>query len=98
MKEFDYRKIDPILHSRIRLAIMSVLIGCEKTDFTFLRDRVNATDGNMNTHLKKLENAGYINVEKTFVNRKPITYYQITEKGINAYEKYVEILEKFIDR
>ena len=97
MKE-NYRLIDEIFHSRIRLAIVSVLISVEKIDFTSLRDRVGTTDGNMNSHLKKLEDAGYVFCEKTFINRKPVTYYNLTDEGKNGFKKYIEILETFIKK
>jgi DNA-binding PadR family transcriptional regulator len=96
MKEYDYQRLDTVLHSRIRLAIVSVLVGCEKAEFTAVRDMVRATDGNMNTHLKKLEAAGYVSVEKTFVNRKPTTYYKLTAKGRTALKNYIDILGRFI--
>jgi DNA-binding MarR family transcriptional regulator len=98
MKEYDYQKLDSVLHSRIRLAITSVLVSCEKAEFTYLRDMVHATDGNINTHLKKLEEASYVSVEKKFVDRKPITYYQLTTKGMAAFKKYIDILETFIEK
>lgn len=97
MNDFDYQLLDSILHSRIRLAIMSVLMSVEKAEFTGLREMVHATDGNMNTHLKKLEIAGYVSVDKLFVDRKPTTYYKLTTKGKTAFRRYVETLGKFIE-
>jgi DNA-binding HxlR family transcriptional regulator len=93
-----YQTLDEILHSRIRLAIVSVLVTVEKIDFPALRNRVGATDGNMNTHLKKLEEAGYINVEKLFVNRKPLTNYRLTTKGLKRFHAYVRALDGFVHR
>ncbi len=98
MKEFDYQQLDEIIHSRIRLAIMSVLISVDEAEFTFLREKVNATDGNLSTHLKKLEDAGYIAVSKTFENRKPVSRYMLTKKGRRAFEIYVERLEQMIKK
>ena len=74
----NYQRLDELLHSRIRLAVVSLLVTVEEMDFTLLRDRVGATDGNMNAHLKKLEEAGYIAVKKKFVERKPVTRYRPT--------------------
>jgi DNA-binding MarR family transcriptional regulator len=96
MNEFDYQLLDEIIHSRIRLAIMAVLITVDEAEFIFLRDKVNATDGNLSTHLKKLEEAGYIAVNKSFENRKPVSRYLLTQKGRKAFEMYVERLEKLI--
>jgi len=98
MKNFDYQQLDEIIHSRIRLAIMAVLVTVDEAEFTFLREKVNATDGNLSTHLKKLENAGYVAVSKTFENRKPISRYVLTKKGRNAFEIYVQRLEKMIKK
>ncbi len=94
--KFDYRQLDEIIHSRIRLAIMSVLIGTEEAEFTFLRNQVKTTDGNLSIHLRKLENAGYISVTKSFINRKPMSTYKLTNKGHDAFKTYVERLENII--
>jgi predicted ArsR family transcriptional regulator len=93
-----YQALDEVLHSRIRLAIVSILVTVEEIDFIPLRDRVGATDGNMNSHLKKLEEAGYVAVKKKFVERRPVTTYRLTAKGKDNFKKYVEILEGFIKR
>lgn len=98
MSDFDYQQIDDIIHSRIRLAIMAVLISVEEAEFTFLREKVNATDGNLSTHLKKLEDAGYIGVSKNFVERKPVSRYILTKKGRLAFETYINHLEKLIKK
>ena len=98
MPDFDHQQLDDIIHSRIRLAVMSVLVSVEEADFTFLRDKVNATDGNISVHLRKLEEAGYIAVNKTFVDRKPTTSYRLTAKGRKAFELYIERLESFIKK
>ncbi len=98
MNEFDYQQLDEIIHSRIRLAVMAVLISVDEAEFIFLREKVNATDGNLSTHLKKLEDGGYVAVNKSFENRKPITRYLLTSKGRKAFEIYVERLEKMIKK
>ncbi len=94
----NYQRLDELLHSRIRLAVVSLLVTVEEMDFTLLRDRVGATDGNMNAHLKKLEEAGYVAVKKKFVERKPVTRYRLTPKGRESFKRYVETLEEFIRR
>ena len=98
MSDFDYQNLDDIIHSRIRLAIISVLITVEEAEFNFLKEKVNATDGNLSVHLKKLEEANYISVKKEFVDRKPKTVYSLTKTGIKAFELYVAQLEKLIKK
>lgn len=92
----DFRKIDPLLHSRVRLSIMSVLISVEEADFNYLKEATGATDGNLSTHIYKLEKAGYVEIQKQFVDNKPNTIYKITDKGYEAFEKYVDILDEMI--
>lgn len=99
MKERDgrnYQDLDELLHSRIRLAVVSVLVSVEEIDFTGLRERVGATDGNLATHTRKLEDAGYIEVRKSFVDRKPSTAYRLTETGREKLRQYVAKLEQFL--
>jgi DNA-binding MarR family transcriptional regulator len=98
MPEFDYQQLDEVIHSRIRLAIMAVLVSVDEAEFTFLRDNVKATDGNLSIHLKKLEEAGYIAVTKQFVAKKPVTTYKLTRKGRKAFETYIDRLEIMIKR
>lgn len=98
MSTFDYQQIDDIIHSRLRLAIMSALIAIEEIDFTTLRDLINATDGNLSANLKKLEEAGYISVKKEFVNRKPVSSYALTTEGRQAFTEYIENLERLIKK
>jgi DNA-binding MarR family transcriptional regulator len=96
MKNFDHEQLDEIIHSRIRLAIMAVLTTVDEAEFTYLREKVNATDGNLSVHLKKLEEAKYIGVKKSFVNRKPISHYKLTAAGRKAFEAYIDSLEQLI--
>ncbi len=96
--DFDYQQLDEIIHSRIRLAIMALLISVEHAEFTYIRDKVNTTDGNLSVHLRKLEECGYVKMEKHFVDRKPATSYSITKKGQQAFGKYIEQLEKMIKK
>ncbi|MGA7161599.1 MAG: transcriptional regulator [Bacteroidota bacterium] len=98
MNDFDHQQLDDTLHSRIRLAVIAALVSVDTAEFNFLKDMVKTTDGNLSTHLKKLEDAGYITSKKRFVDRKPLTKYKITEKGKRALENYVDTLEKFLKR
>ena len=98
MTDFNYQEIDDVIHSRIRTAIMAVLISVEEAEFTFIRDKINATDGNLSVHLKKLEDNNYISVKKEFVERKPVSRYKITENGRKAFEDYVKKLENIIKK
>lgn len=77
---------------------MAVLVAVEQADFTFLREKVNTTDGNLSIHLKKLEVADYISVKKEFINRKPSSTYALTEKGKQAFEAYVLRLEQLLKK
>ena len=98
MSDFDYQQLDDLIHSRIRLAIMAVLISVGKAEFTFLRKETKTTDGNLSVNLRKLEDAGYISAKKSFVERKPRSTYQLTQKGHKALKVYVDRLEKLIKR
>ncbi|MBW7998255.1 MAG: transcriptional regulator [Candidatus Glassbacteria bacterium] len=88
--------LDPLIHAPIRLAILSVLISVESAKFTFLKDATGATDGNLSTHLTKLEKSGYIKISKTFENKKPQTSCALTKKGREAFEKYLGQLETLV--
>ena len=94
--DFNYHEIDDVIHSRIRTAIMAVLVSVNEAEFTFIRDKINATDGNLSAHLKKLEEHNYISVRKEFVDRKPLTRYKITETGRRAFEEYIKKLENLV--
>lgn len=96
MSAFDYQRLDEVIHSRIRLAVVSMLAGLEWAEFTYLRDRTGATDGNLGAHLRKLEAAGYVVVEKRFEGRKPVSRYGLTEEGREAFRRYVDRLEAMI--
>ncbi len=95
-KKYDHKSIDELLSSRLRLAIMAVLLGCEKCDFVYLREKTGATDGNLTAHCKKLEDGEYLKVEKKFIDRKPATFYEITPKGKQAIKAYAEKLTQMI--
>lgn len=96
MAEFDHTLIDDVIHSRLRLAIMAVLASVQRAEFAFLRKQVNATDGNLGAHLRKLEEAGYIRTEKLFVDRKPRTDCYLTDAGRSAFRNYVERLGSLV--
>jgi DNA-binding PadR family transcriptional regulator len=98
MTDFDYKQFDDTLQSRIRVAITAALVSVVEADFNFLKDMVKTTDGNLSTHLRKLEDAGYVSMKKKFVNRKPQTKYKITEKGRRALTEHINILEKLIKK
>lgn len=90
------KKLDPLLHSELRLAIMSLLISVNRADFKFLKEETESTAGNLSVQLTKLEEAGYINVKKGFKGKMPHTVCSITKKGTKAFEKYVEDLKKYL--
>ena len=96
--DFDYQQIDDVIHSRIRTAIMAVLVSVTEAEFNFLKEKINATDGNLSVHLKKLEAAGYVSVKKIFVDRKPVSKYKITSKGYKAFESYIKMLESIVKK
>ena len=91
-----FKELDPLLHSQLRLAIISILISTEEADFVFIREQTNATAGNLSVQIEKLREAGYIDVSKSFRGKMPRTSCKITKKGINAFESYVEVLKNYI--
>jgi DNA-binding transcriptional ArsR family regulator len=91
-----FKELDPLLHSQLRLAIMSLLLGLDSADFTFLKEKTNSTAGNISVQLDKLSEAGYISIEKSFNGKKPLTTCRITKKGIKAFEVYVHSLKTYI--
>lgn len=93
-----FRELDPLLHSQLRLAVMSLLLSLDSAEFTFIREKTNSTAGNLSVQLDKLAGAGYIAIEKSFKGKKPLTTCRITATGIKAFEKYVEALRQYIDR
>lgn len=90
------RGLNPLLHSELRLAVMSILVGVEQADFVFLRKETGATAGNLSVQIEKLRAAGYIVVEKTFRGKMPCTLCRITPVGIGAFEEYVEALQGYL--
>ncbi|MBX9733818.1 MAG: transcriptional regulator [Chitinophagaceae bacterium] len=91
-----FKELDPILHSQLRLAVMSLLISVKEAEFTFIRDKTNATAGNLSVQVQKLKDAGYIDVVKQFKDNYPQTTCKITDIGISAFEAYVKALQEYL--
>jgi DNA-binding HxlR family transcriptional regulator len=92
----DLPELNPIVHGRLRLALLSLLSGVEEAEFTWLRAKTQASDGNLGAQLLKLEEAGYVALKKKFVLRKPQTVYRITETGRQALVEYVQALKQLL--
>lgn len=90
------KELNPLLHSQLRLAVMSILMNVEEADFVYLRQKTDSTAGNLSVQLDKLSAAGYISVDKGFVGKKPRTVCRITDLGRRAFEEYVEVLKQYI--
>ena len=93
-----FKDLDPILHSQLRLAIMSLLISVKEAEFTFLKEKTNATAGNLSVQIQKLKDAGYIDVVKQFKDNYPQTICKITRQGIKAFEEYVNSLQSYLGK
>jgi predicted transcriptional regulator len=91
-----FKDLDPILHSQLRLAVMSLLISVKEAEFTYLKEKTAATAGNLSVQIQKLKDAGYIEVVKQFKDNYPQTICKITAPGITAFEKYVENLKSYL--
>jgi len=91
-----FRDLDPILHSQLRLAVMSLLISVKEAEFTFLKEKTNATAGNLSVQIQKLREAGYIDVIKQFKDNYPQTICKVTPAGIKAFEQYVKNLQTYL--
>ncbi|MDR0973900.1 MAG: transcriptional regulator [Prevotellaceae bacterium] len=89
-------ELDPLLHSELRLAVMSILIGVEEADFVYLREQTNATAGNLSVQLDKLSTAGYIEVRKSFKGKMSHTTCRITPVGIDAFARYVDTIKGYL--
>lgn len=92
-----FNPLDPLLHSPLRLAVMSLLITVEKADFNFLKEKTESTAGNLSVQITKLEEAGYIEVTKGYKGKRPHTSCEITKKGENAFQTYVQALNQYIN-
>jgi len=93
-----FEELDPLLHSQLRLAVMSILISVDEADFVFLREQTGATSGNLSVQIEKLREAGYIGVNKLFRGKMPCTVCSITKKGIEAFETYTQVLQTYIGK
>jgi DNA-binding PadR family transcriptional regulator len=91
-------ELNPVIHGKLRLALLSLLVGVEEAEFTWLRAKTGSTDGNLGAQLLKLEEAGYVSIEKKFVQRKPQTLYRMTESGRAALTEYVQALRQLLGR
>lgn len=92
------KELDPLLHSQLRLGVMSLLMSVDSAEFTFLREKTNSTAGNLSVQIDKLSEAGYIAVEKSFKGKKPLTTCKITKQGLKAFEEYVNTLKQYIGK
>ena len=93
-----FKDLDPILHSQLRLAVISLLISVKEAEFTFLKEKTNSTAGNLSVQIQKLKEAGYIDVSKQFKDNYPLTVCKITSGGIKAFETYVKNLQAYLGK
>ncbi|MCW3115239.1 MAG: transcriptional regulator [Segetibacter sp.] len=91
-----FKELDPILHSQLRLAVMSLLMSVKEAEFTFIREKTNSSAGNLSVQVQKLKEAGYIEVNKQFKDNYPQTTCKVTAKGIEAFENYVKALQDYL--
>lgn len=95
--DFDIERIDEVIHGRLRLGVMAFLSGAGSADFGELKARLQATDGNLSVHLRKLEEAGYVAIDKTFVGKKPLTRIALTEQGRTAFVAYLDAMARLVN-
>ena len=93
-----FKELDPILHSQLRLAVISLLISLKEAEFTYIKEKTNATAGNLSVQINKLKDAGYIDVLKQFKDNYPQTVCKITPQGISAFEEYVKNLQTYLNK
>ena len=91
------KNLDPILHSQLRLAVMSVLMNVEEADFVYLKQQTESTSGNLSIQLDKLAAAQYITIEKGFQGKKPRTTCRVTDTGRQAFASYVDALKEYLN-
>ena len=91
-----FQPLDPLLHSELRLAVMSLLISADEAEFPYIKEQTGATAGNLSVQVDKLSTAGYIEVEKTFKGKRPCTICRFTDRGRLAFEAYVEALKSYL--
>lgn len=92
----EFKDLDPILHSQLRLAVVSLLISVQEAEFTFIKEKTNSTAGNLSVQINKLKEAGYIEVVKQFKDNYPQTICKITPTGVKAFEEYVKNLQSYL--
>jgi DNA-binding transcriptional ArsR family regulator len=93
----EFNELDPVLHSQLRLAVISLLVSVKEAEFTFLKEKTGATAGNLSVQLQKLKEAGYIEITKQFKDNYPQTLCKITLKGVTAFEEYVKNLKQYLN-
>lgn len=93
-KGFDIGKLDDVIHGRVRLGIMAYLMAAEVADFNTLKAKLETTDGSVSVHMRKLEDAGYVSIEKTFKGRRPLTRIRLTAAGRKAFRAYLDAIGK----
>ncbi len=98
MSQFETDGLDQIIHGKLRLGVMAFLASVGSASFITLREKTGSTDGNLSTHLRKLEDAGYVKIEKRFEGRKPVTLIKITQKGRAAWIIYLDMMQALLDR
>jgi DNA-binding MarR family transcriptional regulator len=91
-----FKDLDPILHSQLRLAVVSLLVSVKEAEFTYLKEQTNATAGNLSVQLQKLKEAGYIDIEKKFKDNYPQTMCKLTKKGLSAFEEYFKNIQQYL--
>jgi DNA-binding MarR family transcriptional regulator len=97
MDGFDIDEIDEVIHGRVRLGVMAYLSSAQTAEFGELKTRLQVTDGNLSVHLRKLEEAGYVTVDKSFVNRKPLTRVALSDQGHAAFLRYLDAMTKLVN-
>jgi DNA-binding MarR family transcriptional regulator len=97
MDDFDIGHIDEVIHGRLRLGVMAFLSAAGSAEFTVLKARLQATDGNLSVHLRKLEDAGYVTIDKSFVAKKPLTRVTLTEPGRAAFIRYLDAMARLVN-
>lgn len=93
---FDYRRLDDVIHSRLRLTVMAILASVDDAEFTWLRDAVGTTDGNLSTHLARLVDAGYLEVTKELVDSRAASRYRLSDEGRSAFADYLTRMEALL--
>lgn len=92
-----FKELDPLLHSELRLAVMSILLSVSEADFVYIRETTQATAGNLSVQIGKLSEAGYIEIERGFLGKRTRTVCKITPKGVEAFNNYVEALKSYLN-